>query len=503
MLGSSPPQESEVLFRLHDTSGNLSSSWTQTMLPGVPLTVDSKDHPETIPEGMLAIFPTSNLGSSGEEPQRYRRFYTMVDWYSVAGELVSLHSDHSVSASKRPIEFTEVVFLEASNLRNFLVLVNGAEVQKAESVSLQVRNQEGEVRRAIYSSPMEPFSVHKLRLRELFPALAEFCNGQYATLEGAFDCRNLFSRPYVMTEGQHMAGYHGGNRYQWKGIPRFLYKALGRGEVNPMVAFHSGTLTTTVNLLNSHGDLEDDFWVDARLYDEAGKQVAHCERWLLARRHGLSRGDIADLLDGNRDFTGHVVLSFTPDAKPLYPRRLQALLEYRSPVSTARVMAWSDIWNGRARIRQLRDELSGFLPIENFYGEKYLGGPEVVYRCHYRIWCRPPIRSYIAITNCGIAEDYAETVAYAVRLFNSRGEALVYSGTLAPHATDYGRVDLFFPSAEEFLGPSGIGVASVESKADLAVMHLSHHETSGVYSAEHFMASVNYHDAKTYTCCGA
>ena len=154
-------------------------------------------------------------------------------------------------------------------------------------------------------------------------------------------------------------------------------------------------------------------------------------------------------------------------------------------------------------MRQLCDELNGLVPVKNFYGERYLGGPEVVYRCHYRMWCRPPIRSHIAVTNCGIAEDYNATVAYKIRLFNASGEELVYQGALGPQATDYRPVDSFFPSAEEFLAPSGIGVASVESTADLAVMHLSHHKVSGVYSAEHFMASANVHDGKTYTSCGA
>jgi len=243
LLGSQAPPESEVLFHLHDPSGKLCNSWTQTMLPGVPLSVDSRDHPQTPPEGVLAIFPTSSQETADSAPQKYRRFYSMVDWYSEAGDLVSLHSDHSVSPAVKPIEFTEIVFLETAEQKTFLVLVNGAEAQAPGSVALRVRNLAGEIRSAVYAPAMAPFSVHKLRLGELFPGLPEFCGGQHATLEGKFDCRHLFSRPYVMTEGQHLAGYHGGDRYQWTGIPRFLYKALGRGEVNPMVALHSGALT--------------------------------------------------------------------------------------------------------------------------------------------------------------------------------------------------------------------------------------------------------------------
>ena len=208
--------------------------------------------------------------------------------------------------------------------------------------------------------------------------------------------------------------------------------------------------------------------------------------------------------DSNRAFTGYVALNFSDEDKPFYPRRLQALLEYRTPVSTARVMAWSDIWNARPRVRRLRDELAGFFDMNAMYGEQYLGGPGISYRCHYRMWYRPPIRSFISITNCAIDEDYAETISYTIRLFNSHGDSpLCYHGTLAPHATDFGPIDQFFPSAKEFLAPEGLGVASVESTADLAVMHFSEHQSSGVFSAEHFLASVNYQDGKYYTSCGA
>lgn len=501
MLGPGAPREADLLFRLHDPSGKVYTTWTQRIAPGICVTVDSRDHPGLLKEGVLAIFPTVNPGETYAS-RKYRRFYSMVDWYSDDGDLVSLHSDHSVSTRTSPIEFTEVVFLETPELRNFLVLINGAEAQKSGSVELQIRNHQDGVRRAVYSPAMEPFSLHKLNLRELFPDLCEFCDGQHATLEGKFDCRNLFSRPYVMTEGKYLAGYHGGDRYQWNGIPRFLYKALGRGEVNPMVAMHSDALTTTVNLLNSHGDLEDDFWVDAKLYNESGTQVAHRKRWLLARRHALSRGDVADLLGDDQPFVGHIALSFTDEDKPVYPRRLQALLEYRSPVSTARVMAWSDIWNERATVRRLRDELARFFPMDAFYGENYLGPAELVYRCHYRVWYRPPISSYISITNCGISEDYRETVDYVIRLFNSRGEVTTCQGRLAPQATDFRSIDRYFPGVESFLGTMGVGLAVVESRADLAVMHLSHHRTSSVFSAEHFLASMNYHQGKQYRSCG-
>ena len=450
------------------------------------------------------IFAKATSAGGDHQQERYRRLSSMVDWYSDTGDLVSLHSDHSISSRHGPIEFTEVVFLETSDLRNYLVLVNGAEPQNAKGITLRIRNHRDQIRQAVYASEIAPFSLHKLNLSELFPGLCEFAEGRHVTLDGEFDCRNLFCRPYVMTEGKYLSGYHGGDRYQWKKtIPRFVYKAMGRGEVNPMVAIQSDRLRTTVNIFNSHGDLEEDFWVDARLYDESGKEVARRKRWLLARRHGLSRGEIGDLLEPNRLFKGHIALNFSDDERKLYPRRLQALLEYRTDVSTARVMAWSDVWNGRTALRTLRDKLTGVFPLQSLYHDEYLGAPGIVYRSHYRIWFRPPIRSYIAVTNSGIAENYAETVSYTIKLFNSRGESIECTGSLGPNATDFDCVSHFFPTGETFLAPGGIGVASVESQADLAVMHLSQHDVSGVFSAEHFLASVNRHDGKQYASCGA
>ena len=166
-------------------------------------------------------------------------------------------------------------------------------------------------------------------------------------------------------------------------------------------------------------------------------------------------------------------------------------------------MAWSDIWNGRSSIRRLSDKLAGFFPLNNFYGDNYLAPPDFLYRCHYRVWFRPPILSVVSVTNCGIGEDYKATVNYLIYLFNLRGNVITYDGSLAPHATDVRPIEGYFPTAESFLGPTGIGIAVVESNADLAVMHLSHNQTSGVFSAEHFLASVNNHEGKQFTCCGA
>ena len=56
---------------------------------------------------------------------------------------------------------------------------------------------------------------------------------------------------------------------------------------------------------------------------------------------------------------------------------------------------------------------------------------------------------------------------------------------------------------EDFLGDSGVGIAVVESKADLAIVQFTHHARSGVYSTEHFMALMTLQDGQWHQPCGA
>jgi hypothetical protein len=119
------------------------------------------------------------------------------------------------------------------------------------------------------------------------------------------------------------------------------------------------------------------------------------------------------------------------------------------------------------------------------------------------MWFKPPIVSHLAITNCGIEADYSKHASYVLKLYNRRGAFLEYHGDLAPQATDWGRIDRFFPRASEFAGADAILMATIDSPADLAVMHLTEHERSGVYSAEHFMASGSYHEGQYHWICGS
>ena len=494
-----------LLFALHDTSGQLISTWERPVTEDQTIFLDSRTQKELahLSEGVLAVFAITDSPALSQLKRKYSRLFSLVDWYSDEGDIISFHNDQSFRETSAPIKFTEIVFLESEINKTCLIIMNGPEAQAAGSIQLTVQNHSGQTREAIYQPALAPFSIHKLELGRLFPDLARWSEGQHLTLAGRFDCNGLFVRPYVVTTGRRLSGYHGGNLYEWQALPRHLYKYLGRGEVNPMVALHNDRLSTTVNLLNTHGDLEEDFWVDARLYDESGSLVADRERWLLARRHQLTRGHVSDLLHNSETpFIGHIALNFSADDKTFYPRRLQALLEYRTHESTARVMAWSDIWNGQEHLRTLSDSIAPeFRPV--FLGGNVLPPPGIVYRSYYRMWYKAPLVSYLAITNCGITPGYDKTVRYRVRLENGSGDSLLYEGSVGPQATDYGPIDFFFPLIGAFLADQPVGMALVESESDLAIMHLTHHQVSGAYSAEHFMDAGSKFEGTYYPGCGS
>ena len=484
-------------FILFDQHGDSQLEWQQTLGDSSFVIIDSRTISQqhltnNVDEGVLAVFITPKHTASETLKANYTRLYSIVDWYSEGGELCTLHNDQSLVPRSTKIEFTEIVFRETDTAKNFLVILNGFKKQKPKSVKLEIKNHRGETCTATYDPGMKPFTVHKLYMNQLFPDVLDFCDGEFVTLRGEFDAVGVYTRPYMMTQGRYLSGYHGGDRYydgyygvDWYDLPAVMYDFLGEGETNPVMAIHRRDITTTVNLLNSHGDLEDDFWVDARLYDEDGQMVAKRQRWLLARRNGLSRGDIKDLLPHDTaGFTGHIVLNFSKDDKPMYPARLQALTEYSTPVNTSRVMVWSDCWNSPERIVKKKKN-------------------KIVYQGYFRVWYHPLIRSCISITNSGIGEDYSQKAACKIKLVNCSGDERVHEANILPQGTLFFSLETFFEDVATFLGSSCVALLLIESQEDLAKVQITHHQKSGVYSAEHFMAGTSYHDGKRYWPTGS
>ena len=489
-----PPECVTLQCVLFDVSGAPRASWTVPLEPQAVVVIDSArmDGWTTAAsgsgDGVLAIFVCADEATRDGLKQDYRRLYSMVDWYSDAGDVCGLHNDQSFVPGKGgAIELTEIVVRETATSANALVFVNGPTAQDSGAVSLTVTNASGERTSATYAPVMQPFTAHVVRLVSLFPDLAVFCGDEYATVSGVMTGRDLYLRPYVITEGDHLSAYHGGDLYQWAPLHPVVYALLGAGEVNPMAVIHRpGELETTVNLFNTHGDLEDDFWVDARLYDESGACVATRERWRLARRNVLARADVRELLpDPESPFSGHIALTFSKVTAAAFPRRLQALLEYRSPVGAARVMAWSDEWNSRMKLFQ-RSRNESAVPL----------------RSYYRVWARDGFSTIVSITNPGHG-DYREFADYTIRLRNTAGQTRAVSGTLAPRATRQVRLTTLFDDAVAWLAPTGIGIVEIESTFDLANVQFVHNARSGVWAAEHFMAAQTRVGRDTYQPAGA
>ena len=484
-----------LTFALHDVDGTFVRSWRQDLRADETLFVDSRTTGAPVAadfsEGALVIWvtPTSAPPTFARD---YSRAGTMVDWYSDAGDLASLHADQSVTSPSRPLELTEMVFVETPTDRTLLVIVNGPEQQPACALRLVLQNVRGERRAFDYPHAMAPFSVNKIALGELTPDLVGFCGGAEATVAGTFEAHGIFTRPYVVTEGEKFSAYHGGDRYSMASIPRLVHRTFpfaeahgsvptplmrvtGQKELNPGYAIHGASLTTRVHLFQSHGELQENFFVDASLYDTTGRLVAHRERWAVAPREGATTCEIAELT-GGAEFEGHVALRFSDDAtKAAFPRRLQALMEYRTAVSVARTMLWSDRWNAPDRVRE-----------------------QLTYRALFRVFARGPRMSKLAITNPGVSSDYDRVAPYVVRLRSARGEELVHRGELAAHATTVASIDELFPSRFE----DELALAIVESPFDLASMHLTIDARSGVVAAEHLLAVFERVGETLFAPCG-
>ena len=477
---------------LYDLEGRFVTSWERELAAGDALFLDSRELSPEPAEGALVVW-VSAPDADPELAHRYTRAQTMVDWFSDAGELVSLHTDQSVVMSGgTPVELTEIVFLETASSRTSLVIVNGPESQPPGGLRVIVRNGRGQERHGEYAREMLPYTVHKIALRDLVNDLVDFCGGTEATIAGQFTARGIFTRPYVVTEGEVLSGYHGGNRYPAgsipgpvhrtfpyaevsEKIPRELMLVTGQKEMNPAYAVNTPSLTTRLHLFQSHGELDEDFFVDATLYDTTGRLVVHRERWAVAPRRGATTCDIAALVSG-ASFEGHIALRFSEDVHEGFPRRLQALMEYRTSRSVARVMLWSDRWNAADRLLTQRS-----------------------YRALYRVYSKGPRHSRLAITNPGVGPDYDREASYVVRLRSVRGEELVYRGTLLAHATKVATIAELFPErfADELV------IAIVESVFDLASMHLTMDARTGIVAAEHLIAVSERVGGVVVSPCGA
>lgn len=469
------PEPVHLQARLFDKQGRMQAQWRIDISPGQPIFIDSAApgpwREAGAQDGLLTLYACT-LNSPGEAARnRYIRLYPMVDWHLGNGQMSSLHSDQCIVRGFEGIQrFTEIAAPETTSLRHRLVILNGEETQATDALALRLTRPDGASMSAHYGAPMPPHSVHCIALTDLVPGLAEFASGQPLSVSGEFASSGIYTRPYVETLGERWGIFHGGDVYEWQPLAPHV-AAMIDGEVNPVAVLHDGDTRTRIHVFNSHGDVELDVPVDARLYDEAGNCVAERENWLTARRYALDSADVAELLPENCDrFIGHLALRFSPRHRGPIPRRQQTLAEYLSPGHRANVMAWSDEWNSRIRVAK-RQRTASVTPL----------------RACFRVYADSENVTLLAISNPGHEQPPPPAKA-TVLLYSPLGRIGSATLDIAPFGTRLIALPDLFPAALLSQLDGGLGLVVLESESDLASIAFVRHLGSCALAAEHFMA---------------
>lgn len=316
---------------LHGADGGELTRWRIALTQDLAVMFDSGTPGEWSPylgiDGILALHLCTDE-PPGPDALKHERLYPSIDWRAADGHLATLHSDQIISRHvTKPQGFTEIVVVETDTEHNALVILNGDQSQAPGALSLTVANHRGESRSAGYAPAMPPLSVTMVSLASLFPGLADFGEGRPLLVEGRFDSRGLFTRPYVVTTGSRRGVYHGGDVYQWTPVHPVKH-AMIQGEVNPMAVLVDADTRTWINLLHSHDGHEQDMPVDVRLFDDAGHCVFEQSQSFTAVRRKLTRIDVSSLLPpGTERFSGHVSLSYSIIKDQPVPTHVQALVE--------------------------------------------------------------------------------------------------------------------------------------------------------------------------------
>jgi len=463
-----------AVLRWFDADGTLAAEHEVWLEADRMLSVDSSAPPVPLalaPAGgdaVLSIELFADIEPIDSDEDRHR-LYGLIDWFSEGGDIVTLHSDHCVLLEPHKLVLTEIALRPWERQDPQLVFVTAAEALPAGAWTLTVTNAADETMTRSIDEAWAPWRVHRIDLQQLFGDLVEFAGGRELSLTGTRGEHRTFARPYVVSGSPALSAYHGGDLYDWEDMPWHRYALLGEGEVNPMIVVENDEVTTDVTFFNTHGHLDDDFWVGVRVYDGDGALVAHEPRFRRVERNRIVAASFADLLaDVERPFAGHAAFTFTETDRHAYPGRLQALMAYRGPQSLARIMAWSDEWNTPQRRIQRRHADGGYLS-------------------YFRLLAAPYLELWLGVTNAG-NHELDSAADYTVIIENHAGERISAQHTLAPWATAWEPVDTVVPGATELLGGVN-GLLLVESESDLAMVCFARHRLSVRWSAEHLMSA--------------
>ena len=151
----------------------------------------------------------------------------------------------------------------------------------------------------------------------------QFADGHEVSLTGHRSAHRTFARPYIVSGAPALSAYHGGDLYDWEDMPWHRHAFLGEGEVNPMIVVETDEVSTDVTFFNTHGHLEDDFWVGVRVYDELGRWSCTSRSSGTSREIGSWQRRSAELLtEVERPFAGHAAFTFSEAERNAYPGRL-------------------------------------------------------------------------------------------------------------------------------------------------------------------------------------
>ena len=136
----------KLTFALFDLDGNFQVSWELSLSKEQSIFLDSATCEETkntnLTEGVLAVFVEAESDPSIEV--KPSSLYSIIDWYSESGEIVTLHSDQLIHPNKKSYEWTEIVIKETATAYNSLVVLNGSQWQPENNITLEIQNHLGE-----------------------------------------------------------------------------------------------------------------------------------------------------------------------------------------------------------------------------------------------------------------------------------------------------------------------------------------------------------------------
>lgn len=470
------PDRFHLKLRLYDERGKERQSWCQAVCGGEPFAIDSKKMASEVDlsgEGLLCIETHADSGNgqpSLEARQRFVRLYGYIDWLSEEGEVAGLHSDQVVGQRARPLGLTEVVLTDLGAQRHALVYLIGDDEQPRGTVHFRAQAKSQPPLSVTLPRALSARRAHVLWLDEIFGKAWLRMGDGPVLLSGHIDTPRHYTRPYVLSVGARTSAYHGGDRYEMPTLPQFKYTTLGEGEMNPALVVENNELSTTVNLLNSHGMLDSDFSVGIRLYATDGQLVTHERHFGMALRNDLARHGFSALVP-SRPFVGYAAFTFSDRGRHEYPGHLQALMEYRARDSVVRMMFWSDQWNTLER-RRHRERLA------------------VPYQAYGRLLDTEEHEVWWAITNCGDSA-YADDAEATLEVKACEGWSASAVIRLRPHETLFAPLGDLVPSAADRL-VGATGACLVTTTSDLAMAQLIRHRKSGVWAGEHVMSIIEH-----------